>query len=83
MPVIRVMDRKMTEKASPSLNTNVQVGGIQVSIETMKAPRSRYHSRRMIRSICGARTAAAVGGTGGSTEASGSLHRRGCACPER
>src|SRR5450759_2953945 len=73
MPVIRVMDKKMVEKARPELKTLSQVFGIHDSIEMMKAPRSRYHRTRITRPSCGARNAAVVGGGGGSTEARGSL----------
>ena len=73
MPVIRVMDRKMIEKARPALNTLSQVAGIQVSMDTMKAASSTYQAVRMIRSSWGARSVAVVGGVGGSTEASGSF----------
>ena len=62
MPVIRVMDRKITEKASPALNTFSHVLGIQVSMDTMNAASSTYQRTRMIRSIWGARTEAVVGG---------------------
>ena len=73
MPVIKVMERKITEKASPALNTFSHVFGIQVSMETMNAPRRMYQAMWMIRSICGARMAAVVGGVGGSMEARGSV----------
>ena len=42
MPVIRVMDRKITEKARPALNTFSHVLGIQVSMDTTKAASSTY-----------------------------------------
>ncbi len=73
MPVIRVMERKMTEKASPSLNTNVQVGGIQVSMETMNAAEQQVPEAADDPVELRARSVAMVGGTGGSTEASGSF----------
>ena len=37
MPVIRVMERKTTEKTRPALNTFSQVVGIQVSMDTTNA----------------------------------------------
>ena len=44
MPVMRVMERKMVEKASPALKTFSQVLGIHVSIETTKAASSTHQS---------------------------------------
>ena len=44
MPVIRVMDRKISEKARPALKTFSHVFGIQVSMETMKAASRTYQS---------------------------------------
>ena len=42
-------------------------------METINAMSSRHHVVRLIRLILGARLTRAVGGTGGSTPASGSL----------
>ncbi len=63
----------MIEKTRPALNTFSQVDGIQVSMETTKAPRRMYQPTLTTRSIWGARSAAVVGGVGGSTEDNGSL----------
>ena len=41
MPVIRVMDKKMVEKASPALNTLSQVWGIQVSMDRRRRRATR------------------------------------------
>ncbi len=73
IPVIKVIERKIVEKAIPELKTFSHVFGIQVSIDTTNAPSSTYHATRMTRSISGARSLATAGGGGGSTEASGSL----------
>ncbi len=73
MPVIKVMERKSVEKARPWLSTLSQSRGIQVSMETMKSPRTTYHRTLITRPMAGVRTAAARGGSGGSTEASGSV----------
>jgi hypothetical protein len=62
MPVMRVMESSTVESASPALKAASQVVGIQVSMETQKSARRTHQARRMIRSICGALEAAAVGG---------------------
>ena len=43
MPVMRVIERKMVERAKPALKTFSQVLGIQVSIEITNAASSTYH----------------------------------------
>src|SRR4029077_19581898 len=72
MPVINVTDRRTVERASPELNTPSHVLGIHVSMETTKTASTAHQSRRMIRSMPGAREAAATGGGGGSIVAKGS-----------
>ena len=72
MPVIRVMDKKMVEKARPALKTLSQDCGIHDSIDTMNPARSTYQAILITRPSWGARVAAMVGGGGGSTEAMGS-----------
>ena len=73
IPVIRVIDKKMTEKTIPTPKIpNTQLGGNHVSVEITNATTSARHphfvgiSRRLSR-IC-----EAGGGGGGSTDASGS-----------
>ena len=75
MPVISVMDRSTIESVRPLLNTVAHAGnalGSQVSMDTQKAANTTHHNTRMMRSICGARAEAAIGGGGGSMVAIGS-----------
>src|SRR5271154_1274012 len=72
MPVINVIERSTIERARPVLKTPTQTELIQVSIDTQKAARTTHHAMRMIRSMRGARAAAAMGSGGGSMVASGS-----------
>ena len=75
IPVISVMDNRTVERAIPELNTPSHTLGIHVNIETMNTARTTHHSRRMMRSMLGARDEAAIGGGGGSIVARGSRFR--------
>src|ERR1700722_12265555 len=83
MPVMRVMKSNTVESASPPLKAASQVEGIQVSMETQKSARRTHQAVRIIRSICGALEAAAVGGGGGSTVERGSRLRSSVRMPRR
>src|ERR1700684_2935627 len=83
MPVMRVMESNTVESASPALKAASQVVGTQVSMETQKSARRTHQALRMIRSIWGAREAAAVGGGGGSMVERGSRLRSSVRMPGR
>ncbi len=73
MPVMRVIDRKMIEKAMPCEKGNTQLSGSQVSEDTMKPANSTRQPHLVGRSSRRSRIWMAGGGSGGSTEANGSV----------
>ena len=73
MPVMRVIDKKMVDRAIPVLKVKTQFPGTQVSTENTKKMASAQRPTRTTRSMSRDRVVVIEGGIGGSTDDSGSF----------